>query len=982
MAGLLLGCAKTSDVDYLQQQIDELKSTQIASISSQLAGITLSIGNLQTVDSELRGYISTLQEQKTALEKTDQELSASIEALKSELSGDISESEANVLAQLEAFKSTVSNQLASINSSIDALQSKDRDLQQQITTLKNYVENDLKAYIDEGDNNVKTWASATFVTLEQYNVTAGIVAGIQGQIETINQQLAQLANITAGVSQEELDQALEDLDETLQEMIRKSVSDCNTAIDNAKQEITAAYTSAIRNAISASESSMKSWVNTQLAGYYTIAQTDSKLTSLRTTLENKLNSQKTYLEGLLTSLENTLNQKIAQNASDIEECRGLIATCNSLIEQNAQAISDNAAAIAQMQTDLATARTEITTAYKQAISTAITTLDGKLSGQIADEVETINGRIDSEVETINNTISALTERVSTCEREIRNLKNTIYSMQQDIEELQQKVSALLARIQSIVYIPHYSDGKAIMTYTNNGTLTPGTASLDFEIKPAGIASELVTVWRNALYVKAVYTVTKSAPEMVDLVIESVEADGEVLSLTISGAGLKDEFFKSQCSASIRLGITDGNNDRTSEYITLVPWTQDVIHFEDSAFKTYCVEIFDTSGDGEISADEALAVTEINAPALNITSLNGIEYFSNLERLDVSFNKLTSLSLVHNKKLTNVFVNGNKLQTLNLDGLAQIKELDCSSNKLESLDVSVSYGLRDLNCASNSLGSLDLRNNKALVNLQCSSNNISSLNLSNNTNLETLYCRKNSLSSLDVRPLNKLKSFDCSNNTLHSLNVYNNTALLDLACSSNQLSSLDVFTLSALRELQCQSNAIETLDISSNAALESLNCSSNALSSLNVSRNASLANLICNNNQSLAKLWLKDAAQQDSMSITKDNTTEIFFDNGGLYIPDNNLKTYLLANYDDDGDGAISVQEADNVTLVNCSSKGITDLTGLEACTNLTYVNCANNSIVLQSWKRWFAMAILSRKSTSTTAMPSPACTSLISPHRQ
>ena len=67
-------------------------------------------------------------------------------------------------------------------------------------------------------------------------------------------------------------------------------------------------------------------------------------------------------------------------------------------------------------------------------------------------------------------------------------------------------------------------------------------------------------------------------------------------------------------------------------------------------------------------------------------------------------------------------------------------------------------------------------------------------------------------------------------------------------------------------------------------------------------------------------------------------------NDGIYIPDEALKAYLVDNYDDDGNHEISFAEADNITMVNCSGKGVADLTGLESCPNLVILNCSNNNI--------------------------------------
>ena len=39
-----------------------------------------------------------------------------------------------------------------------------------------------------------------------------------------------------------------------------------------------------------------------------------------------------------------------------------------------------------------------------------------------------------------------------------------------------------------------------------------------------------------------------------------------------------------------------------------------------------------------------------------------------------------------------------------------------------------------------------------------------------------------------------------------------------------------------------------------------------------------------------------------------------------------------------------IAEAENITMVNCSGKGVADLTGLESCTNLVTLDCSNNNI--------------------------------------
>lgn len=330
--------------------------------------------------------------------------------------------------------------------------------------------------------------------------------------------------------------------------------------------------------------------------------------------------------------------------------------------------------------------------------------------------------------------------------------------------------------------------------------------------------------------------------------------------------------------------------------------------------------------------------------LGLTSLVGIEYFSNLETIDVSLNKLTSLDLSHSPKLTGIHVNGNNLQKLELGGLAALKTLDCSANKLNTLDVSESAELNSLICSNNNLGTLNLKNNKALTDLQCSSNNLTALDLRNNTALEVLYCRKNGLISLNVTGLPALKELDCSNTGITALNLYKNTLLENLYCSSNNLTSLGLTANAALLTLDCSKNALTALDLSKNALLETVDCSSNKLTSLDVSSNSALASVTCDGNAEMAKLWVKDVNQETSLTIKKEELTTISYNDGGIHIPDANLKAYLLALFDDDEDGEISVAEAENVQNVNCSGRSISSIVGLQDCPNLKYLNLNGNNV--------------------------------------
>ena len=228
-----------------------------------------------------------------------------------------------------------------------------------------------------------------------------------------------------------------------------------------------------------------------------------------------------------------------------------------------------------------------------------------------------------------------------------------------------------------------------------------------------------------------------------------------------------------------------------------------VAFADANFKAYCVENFDTDGDGEISYAEAKVVTNININTENIASLEGIEHFENLQNLTCrpEYNSYTPGHLYNS--------NGGEiiglLTTLDLSKNTKLKTLKCDGNQLASLNVSQNTALTSLDCALNQLTSLDVSHNTALTSLYCYSNQLTSLDVSQNTALKTFWCFSNQLSSLDVSHNTVLTTLECYSNQLTSLDVSHNTALTRLSCSSNQLTSLDVSHNPALKTLYCNSN---------------------------------------------------------------------------------------------------------------------------------------------------------------------------------
>lgn len=299
---------------------------------------------------------------------------------------------------------------------------------------------------------------------------------------------------------------------------------------------------------------------------------------------------------------------------------------------------------------------------------------------------------------------------------------------------------------------------------------------------------------------------------------------------------------------------------------------DYIYIPDIDFRAYCIANFDTDKDGEISHAEALEVTNIDCSGEDgeyfmgtIHSLEGIEYFSNLQFLNCSNFQLHELDLSCNTQLLSLICDENELQKLDVSknselvylscGNNPISSLDISKNKnltsldcryslLKTLDVSANTGLSSLICYNNQITSLDVSKNTGLTYLDCSSNLLESLDVTNNTLLEYLFFRNNKLTGIDISKNTALKYLSCTGNKLTALETYNNEALLSVICDNNELEYLDVSSCDDLEELVCASNKLRNLNLVNNHKLTYLNCMSNQLTCLNVSYLPNLQYLNC------------------------------------------------------------------------------------------------------------------------------------------
>lgn len=289
-------------------------------------------------------------------------------------------------------------------------------------------------------------------------------------------------------------------------------------------------------------------------------------------------------------------------------------------------------------------------------------------------------------------------------------------------------------------------------------------------------------------------------------------------------------------------------------------SKDNIVFEDANFKAYMIKNFDTDGDGEISYEEALAITMIDVDTDNIESLAGIEHMANLTELNCEGpfvmsgyepeegrGKLKTLDVSKNTKLTKLYCGFNQFSSLDLTSNVLLERLRCAGNDLNNLDVSKNTELTRLTAYNNHLSSIDVSNNTKLEVIDLSNNQIKSIDISKNESLATFNCDDNLLTELDPSNNQKLTNIYCSNNNLSSINVRKNQKLAKLDIIGNSIPQIDLRNNSELTHLFCEKNKISELDLSNNTKLRQLTVNDNSLSSLTVNCCPEIEILNANNN---------------------------------------------------------------------------------------------------------------------------------------
>ena len=150
----------------------------------------------------------------------------------------------------------------------------------------------------------------------------------------------------------------------------------------------------------------------------------------------------------------------------------------------------------------------------------------------------------------------------------------------------------------------------------------------------------------------------------------------------------------------------------------------VINIPDANFKAKLIALgVDDNGNGEIEMSETVEVYDLQLQNSNIYSLEGIQYFTEMDWLDCSGNNISDLSV--------------------LNSFSNFYTLNCSNNNLTNLNLSNLYSITNLYCSYNQLTSLDLSNTLyTVIDVVADNNNLITLNIKNGVGVNGIYIENN------------------------------------------------------------------------------------------------------------------------------------------------------------------------------------------------------------------------------------------------
>ena len=725
---------------------------------------------------DLKGVDAELKGYIESLQTTADDLQSQIDATNAEIENVKKEMGDEIDAVEQSLLNKLDNLKTTLEGELATIKANIEALKAKDTELEGKITT-LETYVNNQLQTTEYWVNATFATLAQYQEVLTTIAGIKSDISAINTAMADLET----------------------RINNKIATDIKAAIDALRAELGDDYTAKIETATNAVTSAYTEAINTakdEIEAAYTKAITDAiaaSEASMKAWVNDEI--QKVYTE--IVDVQTELTDLAASVATD-------------------QELAD---AVAAQKTTLKQAKSDLTAAYEAAIKKAIEDNNGVINDAIAAAITTATNNLQSEIKSIKSEITKIKER---------------------LDELEDKVDNLASRIQSIRFLPEYSDGKVELLYDNS------PVTLTFILSPNEAAQAVAQAYASNQNVVTAYlsrtqprTRAVDEPTAINVTDVTGTANG-MLTVEVSTADLPADYWANTDEANLFIRISDGNNDVISE---MIPTFYTVICElpKGATFNDAVSTVFP-----DATAIKFIAESQSGDPFPDVYGMpTTAKYIENGSTLEIH---TAAKEFIFNKNCSDMFWNFSNIVSIdfndcvNTANVTDMSYMFTACSALTSLDLSsfntenvTNMGGMFWNCSA--LTSLDLSSfNTANVTDMtyifggCSaltSLDLSRFNTENVTNMGDMFYDCSALTSLDLSRFNTEKVTDmgdmfygCSTLTSLDLSSFNTANVTNMgymfyncsALTSLDLSNFNTAKVTFMRNLFCYCGALTSLDI--------------------------------------------------------------------------------------------------------------------------------------------------------------------------
>ena len=604
----------------LQSQIDAT-NTALTALESDLQGqITASeqkvLGELNTVKTALEGQLAAINSTIATLQAKDAELDQKIADLQKYVDNEITATEDwasatfSTLEQYEATQTAISEINALIKStqkSITALEEKlGKKIADDIAAAVAGVNADIAAKVTE-----ITDAYTAAIATAKEDITAAYTDAIKTAITASETSMKEWVNgvLADGYyTKAEIDGKITALQTQVTEgdaALQTKIDELTEILAQAESDLTAAYEKAIEDAIT--ENNGK--ISAEIAAAVQTAQ--DNLQAQIDAINSEIEKIKARLDIIEADI-NTINQQIAAINGSIDDLKGVDTELKGYISDLQTTAADLQSQIDATNTEIENVKKEMgdeIDAVEQSLLNKLDNLKTTLEGELATikaNIETLKAKdtelegkiaaletyVDTQLqgtkdwanatfatlakyEEIQGIIAGIKGDIAAIAAATNNLQSEIDGIKAEITSIKSRIEALeknfANRIQSLTFVPQYSDGKIKLDYITRTTVAA------FRISPAALATLV-----KAENVKAFARYTD------DPTTRSSISDSDELLMTVSDLKsysngiievvleentdnpFAESFWNGDQEAVVYIQITDDNgNDVVSEAIPMI-----------------------------------------------------------------------------------------------------------------------------------------------------------------------------------------------------------------------------------------------------------------------------------------------------------------------------------------------------------------------------------------------------------------------------